>query len=64
MFVFYIHAWWLFLVAIIFGGSKHALVNLGTVGTYLIALVLSIVSSHIIIALSKKERFSFLRYLS
>lgn len=64
MFVFYIHAWWLFLVAIIFGGSKHALVNLGTVGVYLIALVLSIVSSHIIIALSKKERFSFLRYLS
>ena len=64
MFVFYIHTWWLFLAGIAFGGSKHAFVHLGSMGIYLIALSLSFLSSHIIIVLSKKERFSYLKYLS
>ena len=64
MFIFYIHTWWIFLAEIIFGGSNHTVIHLGSMGMYLIVLFLSILSSHIIIVFSKKERFSYLRYLS
>jgi hypothetical protein len=64
MFIFYTHMWWLFLVGGCFGGSRCAFVNLGSVNVFLITLALSILSSHILIVLSRKERFSFLKYLS
>ncbi len=64
MFIFYIHTWWLFLANAFLGSGKHAIVNLGSFGVYLVVLVLSILSSHVIIVLSRKPRFAFLRYLS
>ena len=64
MFIFYIHAWWLFLAERLFGSGQHAFVNLGSVGIYVIVLSLSILTSHVLIVLSQRERFRFLRYLS
>ena len=63
MFIFYTHAWWLFLSERFFGTGQHALVNLGSVGIYVIVLALSILTSHVLIVLSQKERFHFLTYL-
>lgn len=64
MFIFYIHAWWLFLAERLFGSGQHAFINLGSVGVYLIVLALSILTSHVLIVMSQRERFRFLRYLS
>lgn len=64
MFIFYIHAWWLGLARAAFGGSKPAFVHLGSLEVYLIALGLSVLTSHILIVLSRKEKFSYLKYLS
>jgi len=63
MFIFYIHAWWLFLVYILFRG-RYAIVQLNSFQRFVIVLSLSVITSHIIIKLSEKKRFSFLRYLS
>ena len=64
MFIFYIHAWWLVLAGVAFGESKHAFIHLGSLGVYLIALGLSILASHVLIVLSRKEKFPYLKYLS
>lgn len=64
MFIFYIHGWWLALINGFVGNSKFAFVNLGSMGVYLIVLILSILSSHLLIVLSQKERFSYMKYLS
>lgn len=63
MFIFYVHGWWLFLVDRLFQG-KYAIIKIGNFVSFFIVLFLSIAVGHIIINLSKKERFSFLRHLS
>lgn len=64
MFIFYTHMWWLFLAERFFGTGQHAFVNLGSVGIFVIVLALSILTSHVLIVLSQRERFHFLTYLS
>ena len=64
MFIFYTHMWWLFLAVHFFGTGQYAFVNLGSMGIFVIALMLSILTSHVLIVLSQRERFHFLTYLS
>lgn len=64
MYIFYIHPWFLFILNAFFGKGKHSLVNIGSMTIFLMTVALSIVFGHIIIKLSEKERFAFLKYLA
>ncbi len=64
MYIFYIHAWFLSLAGIFLGNGKYAVANIGTLGRFLVVILLSFIFGHIIIKLSQKEKFSFLKYLS
>lgn len=58
MFIYYIHVWWWFLVISL---SYH--IHIHSSARFFVILSLSILSSHILIILSKGKRFSFLKYL-
>lgn len=64
MFIFYIHTFWIFVASFVVGWRPHAFIHLDPFRFYLVVLALSILSSHILIKLSPKEYFSYLKYLS
>lgn len=64
MYIFYIHPWFLFILNAFFGKGKHSFVYIGSFAMFLLTLVLSIIFGHIVIKLSTKEKFAFLKYLA
>lgn len=64
MYIFYIHPWFLFILGIFFGKGKYSLVYIGSLAIFLATVALSIIFGHVVIKLSGKKKFAFLRYLA
>ena len=64
MHIFYIHPWFLFLAEGFLGNGKYAVVHMDHLGRFLVVILLSIIFGHIVISLSQREKYQFLKYLS
>ena len=64
MHIFYIHPWFLFLAEGFLGNGKYAVAHMDHLGRFLVVILLSIIFGHIVISLSQREKYQFLKYLS